>query len=351
MRCTKIVLLAVSIFSVITFIVYVSQGAFIIPTVVSSTPDSPMQTSKQVPSLRHYHSWGGEGVSIHQVLRYINYTYTSTANWTKIERKYRPFPAYITVERGNPSLWVPSHFNYVTGALFRFSSMLPYFQRALTTQLQQQQHLFPYLARVLNSVGSLPLIFDLGDYRGCPDPAGNNPESLAKGSLNVPLFTLSRMKNCQYAFPIPTYSTYKYMEFGRKNGTYIWQDQMNQWEQQYQWPAKIAKVYWRGGCKHQREQFIRLAGDYPSLFDVRAVRRRCSNKVVLPNNLFQRKTNSIEDSMRFKAVFDIGESLKESLSNCIVCAWPLTSRVSNPKTEILGVSVFRDCFVTTLRSL
>jgi hypothetical protein len=48
--------------------------------------------------------------------------------------------------------------------------MLPYFQRALQVQLAEYNAPIPSLVIALKQHGSVPLLFDLSDYRQCQDP-------------------------------------------------------------------------------------------------------------------------------------------------------------------------------------
>ena len=102
--------------------------------------------------------------------------------------------------------------------------MLPHFQKALDYQLFQNRDRLQALVSVLAWFGSVPLIFDLADYRACQDPkatyTGN--EAIAEKSLDAPIFSLCRSPNCTYSFPIPTYKTYQYMRLGQHDGSNSW---------------------------------------------------------------------------------------------------------------------------------
>jgi hypothetical protein len=223
-------------------------------------------------------------------------------------------------------LWIPESTRTAIrkGLGVRLQTLLPHFQRALQTTLFEHQGQFPALFSQLTGFGSIPLIFDLGDYRSCQDPNISTTNDTTSSStvveprmvpsLNVPLFTIPFLTRCNFVFPIPGYSTYEYVaRFGEENGTNVWRDRMANWSRTFPWDKKKSSVYWRGGCKKNRHEFLRKALRRPAytmdVFPVGGcpvVKQRKKAKNI------QRFVSSWEESMEYKAVFDIdGNSWSE----------------------------------------
>jgi hypothetical protein len=261
-----------------------------------------------------YHSWGPEGIDFQQVLRYINATYYDNTTWSKSARSYQPFAAYIVVDDHNaPTLWFPRATLSILkgGSAKRLSIMLPYFQRALQFQLADYSASFPSLVLALKQHGSIPLLFDLSDYRQCQDPTFEFTDERYSSSGGVPLLTLCQSPNCRYAFPIPSYGTYEYTKIGvTSEGVNQWAERMKEWAQTYPWHSKIRQAYWRGGCKEQRYNFVRIAANHSRHFSVRSVGNKCGKGPGTPAKA--KTTDPPEASMQYKAVFDIdGNSWSE----------------------------------------
>lgn len=271
--------------------------------------------SQRLTNRSQYHSWGPEGIDLQQILRYINVTYYDNMTWTKPIRSYQPFAAYLVVEAHNnaPTLWFSQKTlrRLESGAGNRLKILLPHFQHALRAQLFQHRRDFPSLVAALAQHGSIPLLFDLSDYHECQDPAFDFLDDRYKTSAGVPLFTLCQSPSCQYAFPIPTYSTYEYTKIGvRDNGTNRWREIMKEWSESYPWHEKISQAYWRGGCKEERYDFVRIASNHSRYFNVRSVGNKCGKG---PGTPAKAKTMDLpETSMKFKVVVDIdGNSWSE----------------------------------------
>ena len=260
-----------------------------------------------------YHSWGPEGIDLRQILRYINETYYDNVTWTRPIRSYQPFPLYIVLHNDTPTIWVPRNIlrRIFRGAAKRLKIMLPYFQQALQIQLGRNRKRYSSLVSVLARVGSLPLLFDLSDFRECQDPTSNASDIRYRLAGSVPLFTLCRSPRCRYAFPIPTYSSYEYMKIGYINGTNRWQEKMDEWAEVYPWSNKTSQVFWRGGCKGPRKDFVIRAQTDRRFLNVRSVGNRCGTGPNIPR---LGQPTPPEYSMRYKAVFDIdGNAWSERL--------------------------------------
>lgn len=118
-------------------------------------------------------------------------------------------------------------------------------QKALQVQVSRHRNQFSSLVSTLTRMESLPLLFDLSGYRGClNDPAKNTLADVAgpvPGIVEdlVPLFTLCQVPSCKYAFPIPTYSTYKYVETvtgdgnNQNNSNSTWDNRIVEWLHAY----------------------------------------------------------------------------------------------------------------------
>jgi hypothetical protein len=293
------------------------------PAVMASTSSA----SNNITSYSSYQSWGPEGIDFQKVLCYINYTYDGTRRWKRGQRNYQPFPAYIAINNNNtPTMWIPDfHISRIAtgsaegsgkGAGDRLRAILPYFQKALDYQLFQNRDRFQALVSVLARFGSVPLIFDLADYRACQDPKATytENEAIAEKSLDVPIFSLCRSPNCTYSFPIPTYKTYQYMRLGQQqDGSNSWQQVMNEWEVAFPWRSKKSQVFWIGACRKFRQEMIysvwNTSVSTRSYFDIRTV-GSCGIK-----DLIHREGALPQEfSMRYKAVIDIdGNSWSERL--------------------------------------
>jgi hypothetical protein len=185
----------------------------------------------------HYSSWFPQGIDLQRVLNFMNYTEHHPAAQHTVARKSQPF--YVLLLSGG-EFAIPQRFSHATVALQRWKGMVSYFQQALHDY--NATH-FPALQDALSTLSSLPLVMDLGDYRGCPA----NPHDEA---YRVPLWTLCQAKTCPYGFPIPTYQTYHYAVTRRPR-------------QRSAWSSKIPQVYWRGGCKQtQRREMVRKANEF-----------------------------------------------------------------------------------------
>lgn len=302
------------------YITGTSDGVLSVPDVGNhSSMDSVGLTSHDTATPSHqkaYHSWGPDGIDLKHVLRYINETYYDNVTWSKPVRSYQPFPAYVTVRNKTRTLFVPRKLlrRILGGAASRLQMMLPHFQRALQIEFLHNRNEYSSVGWILDHGGSIPILFDLSDFRGCQDPNFNYTGVLGqlyRSSANVPLFTLSRSPRCRYAFPIPTYSAYEYMTIGYVNGTNRWQDKMNQWALEFPWDNKTSQVYWRGGCKAERYWFVIRANNGTSrrFMNVRTVGNKCGKGPFQPRKA---KPDRQEASMQFKAVFDIdGNSWSE----------------------------------------
>jgi Glycosyl transferase family 90 len=299
-----------------------SDGVVIIPGVENSSLIDSVDTMihDTVTPIREsvYHAWGPEGIDLKHVLRYINETYYDNVTWSKPVRSYQPFPAYVTVRNNTSSIFVPRKIlrRILGGAASRLQMMLPHFQRALQINFLHNRNQYSSLGSILDDGGSIPILFDLSDFRGCQDPTFNYTDALGdryRSSASVPLFTLSRSPRCRYAFPIPTYSAYEYMAIGYVNGTNLWQDKMNEWAIEFPWDNKTSQVYWRGGCKAERYWFVIRANNSTNrrFMNVRTVGNKCGSGPWQPRKA---KPDRQEASMQFKAVFDIdGNSWSERL--------------------------------------
>jgi hypothetical protein len=212
-----------------------------------------------------------------------------------------------------PTLWFPRATLRAlkSGAAKRLSIMLPYFQHALQVQLAEREASFPALVSALKQHGSIPLLFDLSDYRQCQDPTFKFSDERYNSSGGVPLFTLCQSPNCRYAFPIPTYGTYEYTKIGvTSEGVNQWAERMKEWAEKYPWHSKWRRAYWRGGCKEHRYNFVRIAAKHGRHFNVQSVGNKCGNG---PGTPARAKTaDPPEASMQYTAVFDIdGNSWSE----------------------------------------
>ena len=287
------------------------------PAAVASTSSASNNTSYS-----SYHSWGPEGIDFQKVLRYINYTYDGTLEWPIGQRNYQPFPAYIAINNNTPTIWIPSfHISQIDkgsgrGAGDRLRAMMPHFQKALDYQLFQNRDRFQAIVSVLARVGSVPLIFDLADYRSCQDPKANytGNEAITENSLDVPIFSLCRSPNCTYSFPIPTYKTYQYMRLGQHDGSNSWQELMDEWEVAFPWSGKKSQVFWIGSCNNARKKMVSSVWNSVSTrsyFDIKT-KGYCGTEF----QHLRRFEGDLpqEFSMRYKAVIDIdGNSWSERL--------------------------------------
>jgi hypothetical protein len=260
-----------------------------------------------------FHSWGPEGIEFDLVLRYINASYYT---YTFSQQNEKPFPAFIVMHKNKPTMFVSVAVqNKIKGKLggWRMQMLLINFQKALQVQLVQHHDRFPALVKVLREVGSLPLLFDLSDYRGCLI-GSRSPTVVATDIVGAPLFTLCRSPNCNYAFPIPTYSTYEYADTfvgGLEQNITSWNERMEYWKRDYPWTNKTAKVYWRGSCRLgaglNRKRFVKKAAARTAQTYMQVSPVGTCHKINGDPN-----PSPPEDSMKYKAVFDIdGNSWSE----------------------------------------
>ncbi|CAJ1917925.1 unnamed protein product [Cylindrotheca closterium] len=224
---------------------------------------------------------------------------------------YQAFPALITVTQDStPRLMIPdkSYQQVKNGNGKRLKMVIPSFQRALAIQLHSHQNDFPALTNALTKVGTFPLGMDLRDYRGCLDPRISYNESApdyeVKTALerNMPLFTVCRSFDCSYSFPIPNYGDYQVMKMADKMG---WDKQQETWNAQFPWDQKLSKVYWRGGMKGARVEFLdrvktAVKDGNSTYLDVK--------EAGCPKNAdpdFCSPKEPLDSSMKYKAVCDI----------------------------------------------
>lgn len=285
----------------------------------------PMTNKRLEDGIEHnytFHSWGPEGIEFDPILRFINSTYYQYNNTERdwYVKLYGPFGGFVAMHNGSrPMLWIPkkvlkrrSKPDIVNKRLKR---MLPRFQHALKKVLFDYPHRFQPIFRVLEKVGSFPVVFQLDDYWGCLND--NYNMSMMKRSdehvkKSLPTMSLCRQNGCNYSFPIPGYTTYHYATIP-KDGT--WEQTMNQWQQDYpRMEQKIKKAFWRGSCGsgdlYHRSEFaqqVLLLDDAEQYLDVKAT----GPKFCPPNFLVVNATPPTE-SMRYRAVLDIdGNSWSE----------------------------------------
>lgn len=271
-----------------------------------------------------YYSWGDEGVNLKQVVKQINTSYYEIKKIKGLSEK--PFPAFIFVHENKPTMYVSVAILMKLKLKWRIQMLLEKFQMALQVELYQNRYQFTALVDALTQVGSLPLLFDLSDYRGCPNnPSGHKLANVSDHTFDakdgvVPLFTLCQSPSCKYAFPIPTYSTYNYAESmagdGNNSKSDTLHNRIEEWAQTYPWHKKIAKVYWRGRCRLgtglHRYRFVSKA-----LNITRKETEQISYLAVSPigpcrSLIGNPEKSSVEESMKYKAVFDIdGNSWSE----------------------------------------
>jgi Glycosyl transferase family 90 len=338
------------------------NAASVIVINMKTATSSPNSSSSNSTTRRKYHSWGPQGSDLNLLLQRINYSYYGDCDecrahvknnnplLAKLARQYQPFPGFIAMHHqrsgGNDNNNTNDDSNNVLPTLFlskklkrqvalgsgaRFKTVLPHLQTALAVQLPQYHDQFPALVSALEQVGIVPLLFDYGDYRGCPDPnmhmqhmqqqqlhnytTTTTSSDVLKRVVGVPELTISKSIECTYAFPMPTYNTYAVAAMGRplaKNNNNMvppyWVDKMAEWNHLYPWKEKIAKAYWRGGVKFSRHEFVRVANSNESHTSLFMDVKPSSNKRKKKTSPFEPP----ETSMKYKAVFDIdGNSWSE----------------------------------------
>lgn len=197
-------------------------------------------------------------------------------------------------------------------------------QRALKVQLYQHRERFPALMKALTTVGSIPLFFDVSDYIGCCNPGNYNEHPVVYNYTSPPpevaYFTISKPTSCNYGFPIPSYSTYRYAT--TLIGNYSrWEDRMKEWNSTYPWESKIPQVFWRGVrsgrfLKHRVEFLQRVVRADPTLlleeeqhqsqqsvFNVHTTRTIYSEYKGKYPSVFN--ITPPEESMNYKVTFDL----------------------------------------------
>jgi hypothetical protein len=276
-----------------------------------SSPEKDHSPSKQ-PKVSH-HSWGPEGIDIQKVIEYINTTYHNPRRFPP--RKWRfevfqPFPCYLIKTNSKPTLWFPERVMSVIrmGAeRMKLKSTIHYWQHAVKDLLLENENQFPPLVSALQLNISIPMVFDLFDYRNCPDPLSHIDDVRVPEPLkSLPVFTYARSVKCSYYFPIPTYSTYAYAKMGEsKTDAPAWQDLMEEWSRLYPWDNKIAKAYFRGTLRNPRKPLAKLLENCQNLTS--------SLDVIIFTHSMKNKTHDPpEKSMSYKIALDIdGNSWSE----------------------------------------
>jgi hypothetical protein len=226
---------------------------------------------------------------------------------------------------GAPKIWIPENVinrrNIHHIKKVRLGGILPHFQRALATTLFEHQERFPEIHEILNHGIVFPIIFQLDDFRGCLEHGYNWTTKSGETVVDtLPIMSFARQENCSYAFPIPSYKHFEYIELGHKS----WENKFIEWESRYgNLTQKIPKAIWRGQCSsggsHHRHIFITKSN---FLNNQRFIDARPYNDEACPWNLkgekYLAKRMATEDSMLYRAVLDIdGNSWSERFSRLL----------------------------------
>jgi hypothetical protein len=251
--------------------------------------------------------WESAGVSLEHILLYINETYAGNPHrkgW--YARNFGPFPAYIAnTAQGGLQLWtkhsiLDQRSNYVISG--RLGGLCEFWNDALKQlQTSEGQLQFPALARVLTTVGILPLIFKLDDYRGCP----RQNYRLESGQITVPIITFCHDVTCPNALVVPDYKMISYARFDTPKE---WDQQFERWQNEFpKFKHKNSKLFWRGAN----------TGHIPPNANesdrVRAARIAQSNQDVMDISFVKGGNKTpIDYSMNYRAVLDMdGNSWSE----------------------------------------
>ncbi len=219
-----------------------------------------------------FHRWGNAavvlsnhtaGIPMEPFGHYVQHL-ASLSYQSDYDLGYGPVPAYIDANV-NLVLLKQVYQRRRGTVRERLGSIGPFWHKTL--QLYKPQLLlstpttssnpFPFLSQALQE-GGLPLIFSIMDYTGClyhnynytaRRRRLNNMGEASVSSVptvtvpaSIPMFTLSSSPRCNYAFPIPSYTTLAMA----KDKADDWDAVFTNHDQRYPWNTKIAKAVWRG---------------------------------------------------------------------------------------------------------
>jgi hypothetical protein len=261
-----------------------------------------------------YYAWDVTGINFDLVLKQIQRTYDDPfRRKSHTETILQPLPAYIIVTNNVPSFWFPMKtMEVVWTAHKRLLECLPFWSKAFKVQLLENKEKFPELVKVLTEVGSLPLLLDLRDYRGCTDPSYYSIQPFNQETWHIPLFTFALPVNCPKGFPIPTNAAYRFaskLGIGTE-GSEPWEERMAEWQEQFPWHNKTKQAYWRGTCRFSRYRptFIARAHEASEKNNLFNVPEECPKKLAEGSPLREPE----EASMKYKIALDIdGNSWSE----------------------------------------
>ena len=198
-------------------------------------------------------------------------------------------------------------FNKIMNAKFLFGDravpMLNFMVETLNQPIGNKQRQPPRrdvtrLFHLLEQGYDIPFLMDFGDEAMCGDKVFS-PSSIVSPqhklyNLHLPLFGMSRQRDCNYSFPLPTYTGLGHS----KVSTEEWDNYFKNSDLVYPWENKMNAVGWRGGRTGLwwvpgRAWLVETAASAPSVIDAHFVDKQSKYKI------------SFQDFQKYKAVIDI----------------------------------------------
>lgn len=205
------------------------------------TPNLPKTGTRNVTI---FHRWKSpNGIDIVPLWDYIHSLHVKQP---PIDH-FGPVPGYINSNR-NFRISIKAYRQRSGTIGMRFDFVGPFFQETMQNfyhNLSNRETLFPSLSFALQE-GGLPLIFNLADFVGCLNKK-YNCTTMLDGVMNstlvdLPMLTMSSSPTCDFAFPIPSYTTLKLA----KQSADDWDEAFQKNDLDYPWHTKIRKAVWRG---------------------------------------------------------------------------------------------------------
>ncbi|GKY97246.1 hypothetical protein MPSEU_000683000 [Mayamaea pseudoterrestris] len=236
----------------------------------------PINTYTSRP--RPFPRWGEEGISIDNLLDYINASVVgrnfsvNVLDQRSREKDFHVFPETLYV-LDSENVWVSAELrkhNRIGQANFakyraQPSERMMLLAREILQSEADATKRWPDLTTALQT-GGIPFLAWYGDFKSCNRKNWN-------GKRSIPLFTTCAKVTCDYAWPMPTYRTIKDSQAEAAS----WEDIMNKSKTDYPWEQKKRTVVWRGGLTgliknytSPRSRIARFgkAHRHESLFDI-----------------------------------------------------------------------------------
>lgn len=154
------------------------------------------------------------------------------------------------------------------------------------------------LFQLLDRGYDIPFLMDFGDVPSCGDRAFHRSSIVSPQhklfNLQLPIFGMCRQRECNYSFPLPTYSGLIHSKISSDE----WDNYFQNSTLLYPWESKIDAIVWRGAATGSqwfpgRAWLVEQTVKAPSVIDAQFVLKGGKYKM------------SFQDFQRYKAVIDI----------------------------------------------